>query len=169
MSIATGSKMPNDKALSLRTATPADAPLVRDLVRAAYARWVPIIGREPKPMRADYAAALRDHRIDLFYYEIRPIALIETILRSDHLFIENIAILPEYQGHGLGRRLLAHAERLAAEAGLGELRLLTNGKMAKNIALYRTVGYAIDREEPFMDGTVVYMSKTMETRSVGPL
>ncbi len=158
--------MPNDKALSLRTATPADAQLVRDLVRAAYARWVPIIGREPKPMLADYAAALRDHRIDLFYREDRPIALIETILRSDHLFIENIAILPEYQGHGLGRCLLAHADQLAAEAGLAELRLLTNGKMTSNIRLYLSVDYRIDNDEAFLDGTVVTMSKTAETTPV---
>jgi ribosomal protein S18 acetylase RimI-like enzyme len=145
---------------SFRTAAPADAQLLRDLVRAAYARWVPVIGREPKPMRADYEAALRDHRIDVFYREDRPIALIETIPHSDHLFIENIAILPEYQGHGLGRRLLAHAERLAAEAGLAELRLLTNGKMTSNIRLYLSAGYPIDREEAFLDGAVVFMSKT---------
>jgi hypothetical protein len=42
---------------ALRRATPPDAPAVRDLTRAAYAKWVPVLGREPLPMTADYDAA----------------------------------------------------------------------------------------------------------------
>ena len=153
--------MPNDNALSIRTAMTNDAQKVRDLVRAAYTKWVPIIGREPKPMQVDYEQAVRAHRIDLLSDEHEMVALIETFLGPDHLFIENVAVAPAHQGRGLGRVLLAHAERLTSEAGLTELRLLTNGKMAANIGLYLSVGYRIDREEPFMDGTVVYMSKAI--------
>jgi hypothetical protein len=39
--------------------------MVRDLARAAYAKWVPILGREPKPMTADYDAALAEHVVDV--------------------------------------------------------------------------------------------------------
>jgi hypothetical protein len=49
--------------LPLRRATSADVGAVRDLTRTAYAKWVPVIGRVPKPMTADYAAAVRDHQI----------------------------------------------------------------------------------------------------------
>jgi len=51
----------------LRRATPADATAVRDLTRAAYAKWVPVIGREPGPMNADYDLAIRDHMVDLLH------------------------------------------------------------------------------------------------------
>src|SRR5262252_3472638 len=51
--------------LELRRALPADAGAVRDLTRQAYAKWVPLIGREPKPMTADYELAVRRHRFDL--------------------------------------------------------------------------------------------------------
>ena len=39
----------------------SDATSIRSLVRDAYAKWVPVIGREPRPMVADQEAAIRDH------------------------------------------------------------------------------------------------------------
>jgi hypothetical protein len=41
----------------LRQATPADAAAIRRLTRAAYAKWIPASGREPKPMTVDYSVA----------------------------------------------------------------------------------------------------------------
>ena len=146
---------------ALRLATPADAGEIREIVRAAYARWVPLIGREPMPMRVDYDRALREHRFDLLQRGPRILALIETMLEADHLWIENIAVRPELQGQGLGRRLLAHAEELARAARRTELRLLTNGDFAANIALYERSGYAVTAREPFMGGTTVYMRKAL--------
>src|ERR1700745_102719 len=138
----------SDDALDLRPATPEDAGRIRELVRAAYTRWVPVIGREPRPMTADYDAAVRAHEIDLLCAGNHLLAVLELILQPAHLWIENIAVAPDRQGQGLGRRLLAHAERKAAALGLAELRLLTNGAFAANIALYRSVGFSIDRTEP---------------------
>ncbi|RYE86200.1 MAG: GNAT family N-acetyltransferase [Hyphomicrobiales bacterium] len=146
---------------STRTALPGDAGAIREVVRAAYARWVPIIGREPLPMQADYEVAVRNHRFDLIEHAGRIVALIETEARDGHYWIENVAVLPDWQGHGLGRRLLAQAEALAREAGLPQIRLLTNGRMVANRRLYVSVGYKEDREEPFTDGTVVYLSKRL--------
>jgi ribosomal protein S18 acetylase RimI-like enzyme len=145
-----------------RRARPDEADAIRNLVRAAYARWVPVIGREPRPMQADYEKALREHRFDLVDEAAGGIlALIETELEDDHLWIENIAVAPDAQGQGIGRQLLALADEMAREAGRPELRLMTNGAMIANIRLYRSAGYVLDREEPFADGTVVYMRKTL--------
>jgi hypothetical protein len=49
----------------LRRATAEDAAAVRALVRAAYAKWVPVIGREPRPMTANYDEAVHEHLITL--------------------------------------------------------------------------------------------------------
>jgi ribosomal protein S18 acetylase RimI-like enzyme len=147
--------------LPLRTATTTDADAIRDLVRAAYARWVPLIGREPRPMLVDYAQAIRQHRIDLLVDGAEIVGLIETALRDDHLWIENVAVSPAEQGRGHGRRLLAHAEQLAVAAGRGELRLLTNAAFESNVALYRRVGYDVTHCEPFMGGTTLYLSKIL--------
>ena len=109
--------------LAIRRAVAADAARIRALTRAAYAKWVAVIGREPLPMQADYERALREHAIDLLIADGALVGLIETIMCPDHLWIENVAVAPERQGRGYGRLLLAHAERRAAGAGRIEVRL----------------------------------------------
>jgi GNAT superfamily N-acetyltransferase len=143
----------------LRRAEPADASAIDALTQAAYAKWVPILGRKPQPMTADYNVAVRAHRIDLLEDGADPVALIEMALEADHLLIVNLAVAPPWQGQGLGSRLLAHAEAVARAEGKPVLRLYTNRLMTPNIALYRTRGYAIDREEAYAGGAVVHMSK----------
>lgn len=146
----------------LRRATPPDAAAVRDLTRAAYAKWVPVIGREPGPMNADYDLAVRDHMVDLLHIGSELAALIEMRPEVDHLLIVNVAVSPAHQGHGHGRALLSHAEELARSLGLREVRLYTNGNFTDNIELYKHVGYRVDREEVHPQfGPAVYMSKRL--------
>jgi len=145
--------------LVLRRAVEADAPAVRALTREAYTKWVALIGREPRPMTADVEAAIRDHRIDVLSVGARVVALIETIAEPEALLIENVAVSPALQGRGLGRRLIAHAERLAADMGYATITLYTNAAFVENVALYQRLGFAIAREEAYLGGQIVHMSK----------
>ena len=156
-----------DPTLTLRQAVASDAADVRTLTRAAYAKWVPLIGREPKPMGADYEAAVVRHRVELAHLDGQLAGLIETIARPDHLLVENVAVAPAFQGRGLGRHLMAHAERLAAAQGVGEIRLYTNQRFAENVRLYQALGYRIDREEESALGVTVYMSKPLPGLGAG--
>lgn len=85
-----------------------------------------------------------------------------TIDKGDHLVIENVAVAPAFQGHGLGRYLLAHAERQALELGYAEVRLYTNKMFEANVRLYLAFGYSIDREETSALGVTVYMGKPIQ-------
>jgi ribosomal protein S18 acetylase RimI-like enzyme len=147
--------------MEMRQATAADADAIRALTRQAYAKWVPLIGREPKPMTADYDQAVARHRFDLLYIDGILAALIETIREADHLLVENVAVSPDFQGRGLGRKLMAHAEVLARELGYREIRLYTNQRFVENIELYRKLGYRVDREEAVAVGVVTHMSKKL--------
>ncbi len=151
----------SSKGMEIRRACQSDAAAIRELTRSAYAKWVPLIGREPTPMTADYDRAVREHMIDLLFVDAELTALIETACEADHLVIENVAVLPAFQGRGYGRLLLGHAEYLAASLGLPEIRLWTNKRFATNIAIYCRRGYTLDREEPFRGGFVVHMSKRL--------
>ncbi len=146
-------------AFDLRLGVMSDEDAIRALTREAYAKWVPVIGREPKPMTADYAKALRENRFDLLFVDGQLAALVETIAEDDCLLIENLAVGPAWQGRGLGRRLMAQADRVAAELGFSKTRLYTNATFIENIQYYERLGYQIDREDAFPGGFVTHMSK----------
>jgi GNAT superfamily N-acetyltransferase len=146
---------------TLRPGLPQDATLIRDFVRAAYAKWVPVMGREPLPMTADYDAALQQHRFDLAFDGTELAALIETAVKDDHLWVENIAVRSDLQGRGLGQRLLRLAEDQARAAGVAEVRLLTNAALTGNVQFYQTYGFAITATEPFRGGFVVWFAKAV--------
>ena len=145
--------------VSIRRAAAADADRVRTLTRASYAKWIPVIGREPLPMVADYERAVRDHIVDLMFVGTELAGLVETVNEGDHLLIENVAIGPAFQRKGYGGLLVTHAEQVARSLQLRELRLYTNAQFAGNVDFYRRHGFAVDREEPFKGGITVYMSK----------
>lgn len=148
------------RANKLRRAVPADANAVRDLSRAAYAKWVPLIGREPLPMTADYDRAITDHIVDLLEEGGQLLALIEMIREEDHLLVENIAVRPDQQGKGLGDRLLLHAEEIGRSFGLDEIQLYTNAAFTSNVAFYVKRGYEEYRRGAIVPGTTtVFMRK----------
>ena len=153
-----------DEAVSLREARADDAGAIAALTREAYAKWVPLIGRDPLPMTVDYAQALATHRFDLLHVGEELAALIETAADRDQLLVINLAVRPAFQGRGFGVRLMALAEQIAADAGLASVRLYTNQRFAENIALYASLGYRIDREEALNGGVAVHMSKQVEHR-----
>ncbi len=133
---------------------------VRTLTRAAYAKWVPVIGREPRPMTADFDAAVRNHWIDLEEQGTMLVGLIEMIPAEGHLIIENLAVAEIAQRRGLGARLLAHAERIAREAGFPEIRLYTNAAFTSNLTFYSGHGYRETTRTALADGgSMVHFAK----------
>jgi N-acetylglutamate synthase-like GNAT family acetyltransferase len=126
----------------IRRARPDEAPLLRALVERAYAPWVPMIGRRPMPMDDDYDARVASGEAWVLEEAgaVRGVLVLEG--RADHLLIDNVAVEPERRGKGDGRALLGFAEVEARRRGLPEVRLYTNEKMERNIALYAARGYA---------------------------
>jgi GNAT superfamily N-acetyltransferase len=146
--------------LSLRRATAADAAAVRALTRAAYAKWVPLVGCEPLPMTADYERAVIAHAVFLLEEDSDLRALIEMAPADGHLLIVNIAVRPDQQGAGLGGRLLDHAEWFARSLGLDEIQLYSNAAMASNLDFYGRRGYLEFRRGTVVPGSVsVFMRK----------
>ena len=147
--------------MKTRNATKADAFAIQALTREAYAKWVPLIGREPLPMTVDYHDAVKQHLFRLVHVGETLAALVETVTEADHILIENLAVLPAFQGNGFGRRLLSLVEQTAKAEGAMRIKLYTNKLFAENIEFYSRNGYTIDFEEPFKGGMLVYMSKSL--------
>lgn len=127
--------------MEMRGARLDEVDALRGIVQRAYEPYVPRIGRRPAPMDDDYAARVRSGQVTVAVVRGGPAGLIVTEPQADHLLIDNVAVEPAYQGRGIGRALLAHAERIAARSGLRELRLYTNAAMTENLALYPRLGY----------------------------
>ena len=156
------------EAVGLWIGSRQDAAAIRALVHAAYAKWVPVLGRLPLPMQADYAHAVERHRFDLLSVGTTLAALIETVREDDHLLVVNVAVHPDFQGRGFGVRLMRRAEDLAAKQGLARLRLYTNKRYLENLRLYGRLGYRVEREEPYAgadrtreDDIMVHMTKDL--------
>ena len=125
----------------IRPATDADVPALEVCARAAYARYVPRIGREPAPMAADFGAAVAGGRVRVLvedgvvagYVVARPAGRVTAL--------ESVAVLPDRAGRGLGRALIASVEAEARRLGHEAVELYTNAAMAENLALYPRLGY----------------------------
>ena len=126
---------------SIRPAERGDAAAVRDLVRMAYSKYVERIGKEPAPMREDYAALIRAGEVWVLAEGGEVLGVLVMRSADDHLFVDNVAVAPGHQGKGLGRELVAFAEERAKRERLPELRLYTNEKMHENLAVYAKLGF----------------------------
>jgi len=146
---------------SIKTGEKSDAAAIRNLVRKAYAKWVPLIGRDPLPMSVNYEQVILSHRFDLVYKDKTLVALIETIEKTDHLLIQNLCVSPKHQRVGVGRSLLNYAEYLAQQSGYKTLRLDTNKLFLGNVDLYHSHGYLTDWEKPIDGGIHVHMKKSI--------
>lgn len=126
----------------IRQAYTMDEPDVRDCAERAYARYIPLLGRKPTPMVADYGAqiaagevhvATDDDGILQGFIVFRP--------EGEYILLENIAILPSKAGRGIGKALIAFCEDEARRRGFGAVHLYTNVKMTENLSIYRRLGY----------------------------
>lgn len=146
-------------AISIRKAGTEDVPATKTITDAAYAKWIPLIGRPPAPMLSDHSRNVIDHNILLADLNGMPVAVLELIVEDDCLFIENLAVHPDNQGCGIALEILDHAEQLCRAAGFKMLRLLTNRKFEANIAFYKKRGFVAEYESEYKGGIAVHMMK----------
>ncbi len=131
---------PSIHRVRIRPAGPDDLDAVRRIARAAYAPYVPRIGREPAPMVADFATSIAAGEL---WVAGAPVAgFVVAYPRGDHWHLENVAVEPSAQGTGLGGALIAHVEAMARAARARAVELYTNAQMTGNRSLYPRLGYA---------------------------
>ncbi|CAN5116838.1 GNAT family N-acetyltransferase [soil metagenome] len=125
----------------MRRASEQDLPAIKELVDAAYTKYIERIGRPPAPMTQDYGQLLVTSRVWVIDCGPTVVGLLVTEDNGDHLFLDVIAVAPDTQGSGYGRLLMDRAELDAAEQGLTEVRLYTNQAMTENLTFYPRLGY----------------------------
>lgn len=133
----------------IRAATAEDVDGIEQLVHAAFSPYIERIGRPPAPMTLDYCALVTGTgQVEVLDSDGVLAGVLVTVVESDHVFVDTVAVAPWAQGHGHGRTLLAHTEQRARALGLPEVRLYTNAAMTENLSFYPRQGYVeVDRRE----------------------
>jgi GNAT superfamily N-acetyltransferase len=145
-----------------RLARATEAESLTALVEAAYAPWVPIIGRRPMPMQDDYAVRIAAGQAWVLEDPPGTIgALLVLEPLADALLLDNVAVAPASQGSGLGAAMIAFAEAEAARRGVARLRLYTHALMASNIARYARLGFVETARRSEHGLARVYMEKAV--------
>ncbi|HEX8112668.1 MAG TPA: GNAT family N-acetyltransferase [Kofleriaceae bacterium] len=148
--------------MTTRLATAADHETVVACVRAAYTPYIAEIGVAPAPLQDDYAEHIARGRVWLAVCSNDEVAgLMVILIEDEHLLIDNYAVRPEWQNRGISKLLTTIAEQAARRHGLGKLRLYTNAKMTKNLALYRRRGWVEVERRTEHGFDRVYMERSL--------
>ena len=152
--------------MRIRRAERDDTTAIRDVVVAAYAPYVPRIGREPAPMTADYETLVAAGDVWIGERDGRVVGVLVIRASGDALELENVAVDPAEQGLGHGRTLVSFAESHARERGLAAVELYTNEAMVENIDIYPRLGF-VETGRRVEDGfRRVYFRKTLDAREL---
>lgn len=144
----------------IRLAHADDANAVRALVADAYGHYIARIGKPPGPMLDDYDRRIAAHQAWVCEERGDVVGLIVLEEGPDGMLLDNVAVSPAAQGRGLGRALIAFAERETCRRGFDEIRLYTHALMEENIALYGRLGYTITGRVQEKGFDRVYMAKS---------
>lgn len=125
----------------IRHAVESDIPEVEHVVSEAYKFYIPRIGKPPSPMRDDYTLQVAQGRVWILTIGAETVGVVVIKPEAGHMLLENVAVKPERQGKGFGRRLIEFAETRARESGYHEIQLYTNAAMHENLALYPKLGF----------------------------
>ena len=146
----------------IRNGLMADREAIERCIEKAYISYVARIGRRPASMDTDFEPLLRDGRVWVLECEGTVAALMVVVDAADFMEVRSVAVLPQFQRQGFGRRLMLHAEHLARETGRAEIRLYTNARIPELVAYYARLGYRETERKQESGYDRVFMMKSLE-------
>jgi ribosomal protein S18 acetylase RimI-like enzyme len=133
--------------VSIRQASPGDAGAARACVIAAFEGYIERMGKPPAPMLLDFTAQIEAGHVWLAEQHGEIAGALVQYETGQGFYIDTLAVQPDLQGLGIGRRLLAFSEQEAVRLGYSSVYLCTNAKMTENQLFYPRLGYVeVDRK-----------------------
>jgi ribosomal protein S18 acetylase RimI-like enzyme len=134
--------------LRIRAAVPEDGPRLIPLINSAFSVETFLEGPRTDEQRL-YAAMEKGTILVGEDTEGRPLASIYTELRGTHGYAGMLAVDPEHQKSGLGRRMMEAAEDHFREHGCAALEITVLSLRPELLPIYRRFGFVETGTEEF--------------------
>ena len=137
-----------------RKAGAQDAALLADILQAAYAPFLDLLGADAPPLQQDIASDIADGAC--LVIGDPPLGFAVFRMSHDAVHLENLAVDPRAQGRGTGRALVAAVEAEGRRNGAARVTLATSPDLKGTRRFYGRLGY----NETDADATRVHLEKT---------
>ena len=128
----------------------SDAPLIHDLMIQAFTKYkdeVPPSSALEETVESIAVSLHQGEKGLLAYLDDRPVGMVRFQLDDNGIYFYRLSVLPEEQGKGVGKALLAKLEHFAKYNGVTTISCKVRLSANDNIALYESVGYQVVAEE----------------------
>jgi GNAT superfamily N-acetyltransferase len=143
--------------LHIRKALLVDAEALASCIDAAYAKYANRISDMPS-VSDGIAEEINDNQVWVVVENGEIIAGLFLVPRDGFMKLANLAVHPNHDGKGIGRKLTELSEREAERQGYNEMRLNTHIAMPENVQLYKHLGW----EEVSRSKNTVSMRKLLQ-------
>jgi GNAT superfamily N-acetyltransferase len=134
--------------MTIRTATAADVPAIADLIRglAVYEKLEQDVTMTEELLAKNLFGPQRFAETLLAEESGKPIGFalffhnFSTFLALPGIYLEDLFVVPDQRGHGVGRALLKELARIAVERGCGRLEWSVLDWNRDAIAFYERLG-----------------------------
>ena len=146
----------------IQKAEKRDLQEILDLQYIAYQSETRLLGNDDiHPLRQTIDEVEQEFAVGTFLKLIdennKIIGSVRAYVRDKTLFIGKLIVHPDYQGQGLGTKLLYEIERVCPH---DRCELFTSSKSQRNIQLYQRVGYKVFKEQDVSDNLkFIYLEK----------
>lgn len=140
----------------MRPAVAEDAEGLAQCMKAAYAIYQERMeGERLPPMDVDYREEIQNYPTWVVEFDGAVVGGLIMVFEEQRASLANIAVSPDFQGHGMGGAIMKAASAFAKEKGYSRLHLATHVNLTENVSLYRHLGWL----ETKRDNTRVHMEK----------
>ena len=153
----------------IRLAMTTDVPAIKLIARKSFERYVPLIGKPPAPMNANFSGHILKDTVFIAQSEKKQGSVLGyaiVLQRDGEWLLDNIAVSPEAQGRGVGSALIAACETFLQKRGVQRYHLYTNEAMEQNLTWYPEIGF-VEMARRLEDGfSRIYFTKETVPKSV---
>lgn len=133
--------------MNIKLAESEDIPIVHEIMIKAFDKY----RDDAFPSSAleetieSISAAMNNGELAFIYYQNeRPVGMVRFLTTDDSIYFYRLSVIPEQQGKGIAKNIIAHLEKYAKEIGVVQIHCNVRYAETQNILLYHSIGYSID-------------------------